>query len=412
MLNKWLIMLYAAIAINCCLASPATALDINELNIESNNFQNNLTQKLDVSLRFHLDSNRFDGFYQPDGQEQRLDGYNYDSQLRRARLSIKLPISGDWSSKLQVAINEGDDSYETKDLYLRYKGFDFTDIKIGQSKEPFGLENLTSSANTLFTERALSTFALGRSKGINFSDANRNYSWSLGRYIVEQNGKVKADGDIAHTARVTFSPVNKDNSYNHFGIAYTNRNLQGAEYEIKTNGGVDSALSILDTRNIATDKIVKKGAELAWGRGPISFQGEYQHLQINATNTDEYGLPVFNQDGDPVEESASYQGYYTQLSYFLTDDHRPYKKGRFSGVKPNSKKGAWELTLRKSALQSVEIGTDNKNSKIDIKTTVLGINYYLSKRIKFMLNAIDTEATGLESGNSGSALSLRVQLKL
>lgn len=390
-------MLYAVIAINYCLASPATALDIDELNIESNNFQNNITRELDVGLRLHLDSNRFDGFYQPDGQELRLDGYNYDSLLRRARLSIKLPISGDWSSKLQVAINEGDDSYETKDLYLRYKGFDFTDIKIGQSKEPFGLENLTSSANTLFTERALSIFALGRSKGINFSDANSKYSWSIGRYIVEQNGKVKSDGDIAHTARVTFSPVNKDNSYNHFGIAYTNRNLQGAEYEIKTNGGVDSALSILDTLNIATDKIVKKGAELAWGRGPISFQGEYQHLQINATN---------------IEESASYQGYYTQLSYFLTDDRRPYKRGRFSGVKPNSKKGAWELTLRKSALQSVKIGTDNMNSEIDIKTTILGINYYLSKRIKFILNAIDTEATGLDSGNSGSALSLRLQLKL
>ena len=402
----------AAMTISCCLISSASSLDIDELNVKPSFLNNDFFQDIDIGLRYHLDSNRFDGVYQPDGQESRLGGYNYDSQLRRARLTIKLPVSGDWSSKLQVAINEGDNSYKTKDMYLLYKGFKFADIKIGQSKEPFGLENLTSSANTLFTERALSAFALGRSEGVNFSDSNRKYSWSIGRYIVEKNGNVKADGDIAHTARVTFSPVNKENSYNHFGLAYTNRNLQGAEYEIKTNGGVDNALSILDTRNIATDKIVKKGAELAWGRGPISFQGEYQHLQINATNTDEYGLPVFNQDGDPVEESASYQGYYTQLSYFLTDDHRPYKKGRFSGVKPNSKKGAWELTFRRSALQSVEIGTDNKNSEIDIKTTVLGINYYLSKRIKFMLNAIDTEATGLESGNSGSALSLRVQLKL
>lgn len=403
----------ATMTISCCLISSASSLDIDELNLEPSFFSNDFFQDMDIGLRYHLDSNRFDGFYQPDGQEQRLDGYNYDSQLRRARLSIKLPISSNWSSKLQVAINEGDNSFETKDMYLRYKGFKFADIKIGQSKEPFGLENLTSSANTLFTERALSTFALGRGKGINFSDANRRYSWSIGNYKVEQNGKVKADGDKAYTARVTFSPVNKDNSYNHFGIAYTNRNLQGAEYEIKTNGGVDNALSILDTKNIATNTIVKQGVEAAWGRDRLSFQGEYQHLQINATNTDEYGgLPVFKEDGDPIEESASYQGYYTQLSYFLTDDHRPYKKGRFSSVKPNSKKGAWELTFRKSALQSVEIGTDNKNSDIDIKTTVLGINYYLSKRIKFMLNAIDTEATGLDSGNSGSALSLRLQLRL
>ena len=372
------------------------AISANEAPSQAKAFENYISQNLDVGLRINLDSNRFDGIY----REDRLDSYQYDSQLRRARLSLKLPLGSDWSSKVQIGINEGEESYETKDLYLRYRGFDFTDIKIGQSKEPFGLENVTSSGNSLFTERSLSTFALGRSKGINFSDSNRAYSWSLGAYKVEQNGKVKADGDRAYTARVTVSPINKDNKYNHFGMAYSTRDLQGAEYEIKTSGGVDNAFSFLDTRNIATDTIVKKGAEAAWGRGPISLQGEYQYLQIEALD---------------IDQSATYQGYYTQLSYFLTNDHRPYKKGRFSSVKPNSGYGAWELTLRKSALQSVEIGSANKNSTIDIETTVLGVNYYLTKKVKFMLNAIDTKTKGITSYDiapNGSALSLRLQIKL
>ena len=176
--------------------------------------------------------------------------------------------------------------------------------------------------------------------------------------------------------------------------------MQGAEYEIKTNGGVDTGFNFLDTRNIATETIVKKGAEAAWGRGPLSLQGEYQQLQIEALNTN---------------QSATYQGYYTQLSYFLTNDHRPYKKGRFSGVKPKSKQGAWELTLRKTALQSVEIGSANNNDAIDIATTVVGVNYYLNKKVKLMLNAIDTETNGISSYNQnpdGSALSLRLQIKL
>ena len=372
------------------------AISANEAPSQAKAFENYISQNLDVGLRINLDSNRFDGIY----REDRLDIYQYDSELRRARLSLKLPLGSDWSSKVQIGINEGEESYETKDLYLRYRGFDFTDIKIGQSKEPFGLENVTSSGNSLFTERSLSTFALGRSKGINFSDSNRAYSWSLGAYKVEQNGKVKADGDRAYTARVTVSPINKDNKYNHFGMAYSTRDLQGAEYEIKTSGGVDNAFSFLDTRNIATDTIVKKGAEAAWGRGPISLQGEYQYLQIEALD---------------IDQSATYQGYYTQLSYFLTNDHRPYKKGRFSSVKPNSSYGAWELTLRKSALQSVEIGSANKNSAIDIETTVLGVNYYLTKKVKFMLNAIDTKTKGITSYDiapNGSALSLRLQIKL
>lgn len=384
----------AAIAaiISCC-----TALNVSaESEQQTQRVENDFLQDLDIGLRINLDSNRFSDIY----REDRLESYQYDSQLRRARLSLKLPLGNNWSSKVQIAINEGEDSYETKDLYLRYKGFDFADIKIGQSKEPFGLENVTSSGNSLFTERSLSTFALGRSKGINLSDANRAYSWSIGKYKVEQNGKVKADGDRAYTARATISPINRDTSYIHFGLAYTNRDLQGAEYEIKTNGGVDSGFNFLDTRNIATETIVKKGAEAAWGRGPLSLQGEYQQLQIEALNTN---------------QSATYQGYYTQLSYFLTNDHRPYKKGRFSGVKPNSKQGAWELTLRKTALQSVEIGSANNNDAIDIATTVVGVNYYLNKKVKLMLNAIDTETNGISSYNQnpdGSALSLRLQIKL
>lgn len=384
----------AAIAaiISCC-----TALNVSaESEQQTQGVENDFLQDLDIGLRINLDSNRFSDIY----REDRLESYQYDSQLRRARLSLKLPLGNNWSSKVQIAINEGEDSYETKDLYLRYKGFDFADIKIGQSKEPFGLENVTSSGNSLFTERSLSTFALGRSKGINLSDANRAYSWSIGKYKVEQNGKVKADGDRAYTARATISPINRDTSYIHFGLAYTNRDLQGAEYEIKTNGGVDSGFNFLDTRNIATETIVKKGAEAAWGRGPLSLQGEYQQLQIEALNTN---------------QSATYQGYYTQLSYFLTNDHRPYKKGRFSGVKPKSKQGAWELTLRKTALQSVEIGSANNNDAIDIATTVVGVNYYLNKKVKLMLNVIDTETNGISSYNQnpdGSALSLRLQIKL
>jgi phosphate-selective porin OprO/OprP len=377
--------------ISCC-----TALNVSaESEQQTQGVENDFLPDLDIGLRINLDSNRFSDIY----REDRLDSYKYDSQLRRARLSLKLPLGNNWSSKVQIAINEGEDSYETKDLYLRYKGFDFADIIIGQSKEPFGLENVTSSGNSLFTERSLSTFALGRSKGINLSDANRAYSWSIGKYKVEQNGKVKADGDRAYTARATISPINRDTSYIHFGLAYTNRDLQGAEYEIKTNGGVDSGFNFLDTRNIATETIVKKGAEVAWGRGPLSLQGEYQQLQIEALNTN---------------QSATYQGYYTQLSYFLTNDHRPYKKGRFSGVKPNSKQGAWELTLRKTALQSVEIGSANNNDAIDIATTVVGVNYYLNKKVKLMLNAIDTETNGSSYNQNpdGSALSLRLQIKL
>ena len=375
------------------IASYSTALDLEQS--VSSVIESDLWQDIDIGVRLNLDSSGFDGIYRED-----LSNNNaYDSIVRRARLSLKAPIYKNWSTKLQLAINEGDDTYETKDFYLRYNGFEFADIRFGQSKEPFGLENITSSANLAFTERSLSPFSLGRSTGINVSDSKRNFSWSIGAYKVEENGKVKADGNKAYTTRVTFSPLSKSKNYNHLGLAYSKRNLEGADYEIKSNAGVDTAFNFLDTKNISTDTIEKSGIELAWGRGALSLQGEYQHLQINAME---------------ITKNASYQAFYTQLSYFLTDDHRPYRKGRFSSVKPNSTKGAVELTLRKGELQSVHIGSENKNPDITIATTVLGINYYLNKRVNLMLNASDTESSGIvnEGQDSGSALTLRLQLRI
>ena len=125
------------------LVFTSIAISANEAPSQAKAFENYISQNADVGLRINLDSNRFDGIY----REDRLESYQYDSQVRRARLSLKLPLGSDWSTKIQVAINEDEDSYETKDLYFRYRWFDFADIKIGQSKEPFGLENVTSSCN-------------------------------------------------------------------------------------------------------------------------------------------------------------------------------------------------------------------------------------------------------------------------
>jgi phosphate-selective porin OprO/OprP len=364
--------------------------DNNTANLDS---LTRLLQNVDASVKVNLDANRFKGIYADDQQ----DDYQYDSQLRRARLTVKLPIFNNWSSKLQVAINEGDDNYEIKDLYLKYKGFDIADIKIGKFKEPFGLENITSSANNPFTERALSIFAIGRNNGISISNANSKYSWNIGAYDIQQNGKVKADADKAYTARATYSPTNTASSFSHVGLSYSKRDLQGVEYEIKTNGGVDSAINFIDTKNIATETIDKSGLELAWGRGPLSLQAEYQQLQINAID---------------VLEDATYKGYYGQISYFLTADHRPYKKGRLSKITPTSKKGAWELSLRKGIVQSDEIGVENNNNDIEVESTVLGLNYYHTSGIQLMLNAIDTDVSGISTPDKGSALSLRLQFRI
>jgi len=366
-------------------------------------FQNTgFGNNLEIDGRIVVDADKFDGIYrQGNDKNDSANDKQHETELRRARLSFKFPVTENWSSKLQVALNEGDSSYKLKDTYLRYKGWNLADITIGQSKEPFGLENITSSLNSSLIERSLaaSAFALGRSSGINIADSKRKYSWSLGVYKVKQNGQIKEDGGLAHTARATFSPLNQDNKLNHYGISLSKRDLEGAEYEIESNGTVNTAFNFLDTSNIEVESIEQAGLEAVWGRGALSVQAEYQYQKINAVDS---------------LENASYQGYYLQSSYFLTDDYRPYKKGRFGSVKPSSSTGAIELVLRYSVLGSVNLGETNDDPSIRLSSSTFGVNYYLNKRIKLMLNLIDTDSTGVsKDGNQkdGSAISFRGQLR-
>lgn len=129
------------------------------------------------------------------------------------------------------------------------------------------------------------------------------------------------------------------------------------------------------------------------------MQGEYQHLNINAIE---------------ITENSRYQSYYTQLSYFLTQDNRPYKKGRFSSVRPSSSKGAWELVFRKGALQSINIGNEDPGTRIEVQSNQLGINYYLNKQAKLMLHINDSKTSGIMNGANadGSAITLRIQLRI
>ena len=119
---------------------------------------------LEVSGRIHIDGDNFNGVF----REQSNTSVS-KLELRRARLAFDFGFSDNWSSKVQIAVNENNKSIVIKDMFVEYKGWDFAEIKIGKSKEPFGLERLTSSKNTLFIERSITSniFSLGRSQGLN-----------------------------------------------------------------------------------------------------------------------------------------------------------------------------------------------------------------------------------------------------
>ena len=93
-------------------------------------------------------------------------------------------------------------------------------------------------------------------------------------------------------------------------------------------------------------------------------------------------------------------------SYFLTGESRPYKKGSFSGVKPNRESGAWEVVVRSST-----IDLDDFENTVQADTITLGVNYYATGRVRLMLHAAksDVESPILEESGKGESLTFRAQ---
>jgi phosphate-selective porin OprO/OprP len=119
----------------------------------------------------------------------------------------------------------------------------------------------------------------------------------------------------------------------------------------------------------------KYGLEAALVMGPFSLQGEYIRVDVDtSTGTD----PAFS-------------GYYAYASWFLTGESRPYGEGRFNRVKAE---GAWEVAVRFSSLDLNDAGFAG-GEQDDV---TLGLNYYHSPNLRFMVNYVMASADPSSAG--------------
>ncbi|MEN8206398.1 MAG: porin [Pseudomonadota bacterium] len=315
-----------------------------------------------------------------------VDGAYYDedktelgsgAEIRRARLFAKGTVFHDWFYKAQVdfAGNE----VTLKDFYMGYSGFDALKITLGNHKEPFSLEELTSSKYITFMERGLpNAFSPSRNTGISVSTKADRWGLQAGYYLDGINNENSPDKNSwGTTGRLHFAPLLSKNSVVHIGGAASYRGSGGSN-EIRFRERPESHVTSTRLVNTGTitgyDNQTLFGAEAAAVFGPFSLQGEYMQTNVDNGGTD----PSFN-------------GWYVYGSYFLTGEQRPYKasNGTFGRVKPKSVvgrggHGAWELAARYSSIDLTDSGIEG--GKDDNLT--LGVNWYATPNIRFMGNYI------------------------
>ncbi len=307
-----------------------------------------------------------------------------------------------------------------KDVYIGLKELPLLGhLKAGHYKEPFSLDQLTSSRFITFMERSLAdVFAPGRNVGVMAYDtlADENVTWAIGAFISEIGDEPPIyrndNGGTALTMRYTWTPwydeATNGRGLFHLGVSYSYRDIADGTVRYRRKPEADLGSYVVDTGSItATQDVQLLGLEAALVYGPFRIQSEYMRSHVRRNG---FANPNFD-------------GVYVQASYFLTGEQRKYKRssGTFSDrVVPfenffrvrdengcvQTGKGAWELAYRASYLDLNGVGVSGGN----VTDHTIGLNWYLNPYTRWMFNYVNSDLRRFDRTGNMSIFETRIQI--
>lgn len=321
-----------------------------------------------------------------------------DQAIRRARISVKGEALPNLNYEVEYSFTGNN---EWRDVYLEYQVLPRFFMKVGNLKEPIGLEALSSSKYNTFMERSLSqTFINKRKLGIqlqrNFKNDDHRYTLTAGAFKESLDELIDdEDAGSSLVARATYAYVPNKKSLLHLGIAtaYTSYDQE------KISLGTLPESDLFDRKLVSTkiknvEETNRLGVESAVVWNNFALQGEYLYMGVKNVDTD-----------------YNFYSYYLQGSWFLTGESKQYKakKATFSRIKPNNPIteggwGAWEVALRSSYLD-----IDDKDEEESCETDyTLGLNWYATSHLRVMSNYVRAELSEDDS-LSEDIVQVRVQ---
>jgi len=310
-----------------------------------------------------------------------------NNQTESARLGLSGTVANDFDFLVQYefanALRGDSPGAELKDAWVAYSGLKSWYFRIGQFQEPFGLEELTSSLNMTFMERALSnTFVPSYHLGASVRYRGNNWQATAG-YFDRSIGPGDDDEGSGYAARFTAAPIQSKNRLLHLGAsaAYRDPDDGNVRFRARPESGLTDERFVSTGTLTLVENYTTEGIEAAWLHGPFSLQAEYMLNQVERSGG---------------REDVGFQGGYVYGSWFLTGESRRYseKRGIFTRIKPQNRYGAVEVALRYSWLDlndgAVEGGEE--------QNWTLGANWYINQSFRLMTNAIwvNSERRGVE----------------
>ena len=343
----------------------------------------NARNSIQLTGRMHLDYRDIDndGLALTNLGDIDKDGATGASQfeLRRARLGVK----GKFAKHFNYEVVGNLPGTATIDVaFLDFAKYDQVQLRVGKFKQPFNLEEQTSSNNIDFLERSyVNQTAPGKKLGAMLFGEPKpglTYAGSIFQMNDVENDAKSEDLSFAGRGTLNFAELvgNKDAIY-HVGLAGYNNSTAirptsssqsagstttgGTFFSYRTPGrglnGIfrgqiqgDTVVSAQSATSDAAANIDTKGygLEAIAAYNSFKIQGEYTRGDAEANFADTVG-----------RMSLDNEAYYAEALWLLTGEKysSAYKKGAFGSIKPmkefnldnGSGLGAWELGLRYEA---------------------------------------------------------------
>ncbi len=336
-------------------------------------------------------------------KRDRVTDWFNGNEFRRVYLSASGALSSHFKYKVELGFAHAAPHF--KDLYIKYSNEKLGNFYAGSKPEPTGLDMVTSSKYIPFFERAMLTaMQNGRNgSGLHYDNFNLLGGKVFLQMAMTNNGSAgegfkDANLEIGEnfSARMGFLPLFDEDNHTliHLGFNFAHRpyrdlkfrpeNHMGGQYQYVFPGG---------------DNRQTMGFEFAAGYQSFSLQSEYKTLTV----------------ANDVDKNYGVNSFYVMGSYLLTGEHRPYKHGAFSRIKPNNdvEHGGWgaiELLARYSGMQmSTDVVDANPGKPKEVNNLTFGLNWYLTSHIRFMYNYVITDDKNAVLGNLKGHL-LRFQL--
>ncbi|PHQ58710.1 MAG: hypothetical protein COC03_08105 [Robiginitomaculum sp.] len=309
-------------------------------------------------------------------------------ELRRAYIGAHGKIMRNVSYNIDVGVDENGKVTPIV-AFVDWKPFkpNFR-IRAGQFKSPMSLDESTSSRFTSTIERAAFTdsFNIQRRVGVGFVERGEKHTLSAGFFGGAIDHQPFASGRVI-AARATFTPFLQKKKVVHLGASYRHRtdNKDKGPNRYTQRPYSHNTNPILSTGRIAESDTTIIG-EAAWVNDKVWVAGEY------AVNSAKCATCI----SDP-----SFNGYYAEVGMFFRG-RKVYKNGKFNRPKvydpvTEGGRGAFSVVARYD-------GLDLKDSAIDggdLKTWILGADWYPTKNIRFGVNYFNSDA---DLGTSSSRL--------